>query len=400
VSAAIATSAFPSPVFPKVQKKPSGLRVLTLTPFFPSAQDPAQGCFIAEPIPFFQELGVVNHVIAVEAFYRSAREVFDQDSEWQKYYCVPGNLGLATSGVFLARGLKARVRELHRSSPIDLIHAHAALPCGQAAMFLSKELRVPFVVSVHGLDVFSDKQAGPLLGRWTKRASLQVYRQANAVVAISQRVQQQFQDGLQSKISVVYNGVDSKLFVPRETSKSEITVLSVGNFIAIKEHACLLRAFARCSAGRPHLKLELIGDGPERANLVALARALGISSRVVFRGRQNREAVASAMQSCTVFALPSRYEGLGCVYLEAMACGKTAIGCFGQGIEEIIRNGENGFLVAPGDESALAKALAAVLNNESLGRRIGMAARQTIVHGYTLQHQARKLAALYQGCLV
>ena len=118
-------------------------------------------------------------------------------------------------------------------------------------------------------------------------------------------------------------------------------MLSVGNLIPIKGHDLLLRAFAamqdRLPAIAPPHSLEIIGDGPERARLEQLAQELGIGTKVHFRGRHSRREVADAMRRATVFALPSRYEGLGCVYLEAMSAGKPVIACQGQGIEEVIR---------------------------------------------------------------
>ncbi len=105
------------------------------------------------------------------------------------------------------------------------------------------------------------------------------------------------------------------------------------------------------------------------------------------------------MQGGVVLALPSRYEGLGCVYLEAMACGRPAIGCLGQGIDEIIEDGSNGLLVPPGNAAALADALKALLRDPELRRRIGTVAQNTIRRRYTLDHQAQQLAALYLECV-
>jgi glycosyltransferase involved in cell wall biosynthesis len=105
------------------------------------------------------------------------------------------------------------------------------------------------------------------------------------------------------------------------------------------------------------------------------------------------------MQNCAVFALPSRYEGLGCVYLEAMACAKPVIGCAGQGINEVIQDGQNGMLVPAGDESALSDRLLTLLQNAGMRSRLGIAARQTVLQSYTLDHQAGRLADIYRECL-
>jgi len=102
------------------------------------------------------------------------------------------------------------------------------------------------------------------------------------------------------------------------------------------------------------------------------------------------------MRHCAVFALPSHYEGLGCVYLEAMACAKPAIGCHSQGISEIIDHGKNGFLVEPGSEAELSDLLAMLLRNGELRRRTGVCARESILQNHTLGHQAQQLAQVYR----
>jgi len=374
------------------------LNVLTLAPFFPSLEDPAQGCFIAEPLRRMSEYGIDSHVIAVTPFYRAGRRACETKSEWKSYYAPPGNLGLVTSGALLANALRRRVRELHESQRIDLIHAHAALPCGEAAVMIAAELKIPCVVSAHGLDVYGDRQCGQWLGRWAKRLSLNVYRRATRIACISERVRQQLASDLQQKASVVYNGVDGEMFSPGSGPASPGRILSVGNLIPTKDHALLLRAFAQVQKKVPHSELEIIGDGPERVRLEGLAKALGSDSQVRFRGRQDRKAVARAMQNCAVFALPSRYEGLGCVYLEAMACARPVIGCTGQGIDEVIQDAHNGTLVPAGDEVALTERLLVLLKDDAMRQRLGSAARQTIMHSFTLDHQARGLADIYAEC--
>jgi len=104
------------------------------------------------------------------------------------------------------------------------------------------------------------------------------------------------------------------------------------------------------------------------------------------------------MRRCTLFALPSRYEALGCVYLEAMSTEKPVIGCRGQGIEEVVQNGWNGSLTLPDDLAALRDALVELLRDPRLRERIGRAARATILENFTLKHQAARLAHIYREC--
>lgn len=378
------------------------LHVLTLTPFYPSDGDAADGCFVSEPLEI-AKVGIRNTVLAVQPIYR--RKVRARKSpiptEWMRYVSLPRGFGLSTAGAFLFARIVGHVRALQKSQPIDLIHAHGALPCGHAAMLLSSEVRVPYVVSVHGLDAFSTEQVKGRAGQWCRRISQRVFRSSKRVICVSERVREQVLEGTgpSCRTSVVYNGVNPELFSPgSEEESNELRVLSVGNLIPIKGHELLIRAIGSLRTEFLQLSLEIIGEGPERSRLSVLAHELGIGDYVHFQGRQSRQAVANAMRRCTIFALPSRYEGLGCVYLEAMSAGKPAIGCRGQGIAEIIRQGINGFLVGPDNEKELVLALGMLLRDENLRRNLGRAARDTVLDRLTLEQQAETLARIYREC--
>jgi len=375
------------------------LRVLTLTPFYPSEENPAMGCFIAEPLQEMKSQAVETEVIALQPFYRASARPLPADIpvRWRRYFSLPGNVGLPLSGSFAAGSLIQQVRERHAQRPFDLIHAHSALPCGAAALSLSERLGIPFVVTVHGLDAYSTMQAGPVLGKWCKRISKRVYESAAAVICISGKVRDQVAQIADTRKVVVYNGIDTSLFVPGP-ERIPLAILSVGNLIPIKGHAVLLRAFATIRSKIADCVLEIIGEGPQTEELPDLAMKLGIADRVQFLGLQSRAYVAEAMRQCAIFALPSSYEGLGCVYLEAMASGKSAIGCRGQGVEEIIETGRNGLLVAPGSDSELSDALIQLLRDANLRQRLGIAARETVLARHSIAHQAAQLAEVYREC--
>jgi teichuronic acid biosynthesis glycosyltransferase TuaC len=387
-------------------KSPNGMRpihVLTVTPFYPSERDDAGGCFVAEPLEWLAKASVVNTVFAVQPFYREMVRARDSDksAQWLRYFSLPGGIGLPTAGAFLFARIVGLVRELKRTQRIDLIHAHGALPCGHVAMLLSSELGLPYVVSVHGLDAFSTTQVSGRAGDWCRRISQRVYRSSRRVVCISEHVRERVLEGTgpTCRTSVVYNGVDPELFSPGSEMVSGNLVLSVGKLIPIKGHEVLIRAVGSLAVEFPELALEIIGDGPERARLEALAQQLKIGDRVRFLGRKSRHEVAAAMRRCTVFALPSRYEGLGCVYMEAMSVGKAVVGCREQGIAEVIRHGSNGFLVGPDNEKELTLALAMLLKDEARRRNLGAAARDTILERFTLEQQAESLVRIYRECL-
>ncbi len=378
------------------------LHVLTLTPFYPSASDDASGCFVAEPLEWLAKLGVRNTVLALQPFYRGKPRNGGSAIQGQRlrYFSLPAGFGLPSAGKFAFTRIATQLRQLNKAHPVDLIHAHGALPCGHAAMLASKELKIPFVVSVHGLDAFSTVQVQGPSGERCRQVSRRVYQTATRVICVSQHVRDAICEQLPDtcRTSVVYNGVDAGRFAPAAPASAQ-NILSVGNLIPTKGHEHLIRAVASLAPEFPSLELDIIGNGGERERFQSLAQALRLTDKVRFLGRQSRLQVAEAMRRCTIFALPSRYEGLGCVYLEAMSCGKPAIGCRGQGIEEIIQHGANGFLVGTDDEKELASSLGTLLRDPVRSRYVGTVARQTILDRLTLQHQAQNLMEIYRECL-
>jgi glycosyltransferase involved in cell wall biosynthesis len=378
------------------------LHVLTLAPFYPTAHDDANGCFVSEPLAALAEIGVSNSVLSTQPFYRESEQPRPDApaAEFVRYFSIPGGPGLASAGAFLFARILGRVRDLHHQQTIDIIHAHGPLPCGHAAMLLGRELKIPYVVSVHGLDAYSTNQVHGLAGTWCRRISYRVFQSACRVICISERVREQVLEGGRSlPTTVIYNGASPELFAPPTGNATHPpSILIIGNLIPIKGHDILIRAVAAASAAHPNLTLQIVGDGPDRNPLDDLAWKLKIVDRVRFLGRVPRREVARLLQECTLFALPSRYEGLGCVYLEAMSCGKVAIGCRGQGIEEVIRHGANGWLIDPGSVDQLTASLATLLGNAMLRDYIGQQARETVLNAFTLRHQAEGLLRVYEEC--
>jgi teichuronic acid biosynthesis glycosyltransferase TuaC len=386
-----------------VQAAPT-LHVLTLTPFFPSDHNEVTGCFVAEPIEKFSEFGLESSVIAVSAIHHHRKRSTSQAAaEWVRYPQFPGAVGLSSAGKLLYARLLKRVRRLHRLKPIDVIHAHAALPCGHAAMLLSRRLKIPFVVTVHGRDVFNNCYLGGAPAAWRRNVSVEVYRAARNIVCISRKVQEILKAGMPAEIrsSIVHNGVNPNLFSPNQFDPvgSDLEILSVGMLLESKGHELVLRALAKLRSSFPKVRCSIVGEGPDRARLEALVRDLDIERQVQFIARQSRAEVAEAMRRCSVFALASRNEGLGCVYLEAMSCGKPVIGCRGQGVDEVVDHGKNGWLIPADGLEELVQGLSALLGSPELRSRLGAAARQTIVERFTLSHQARQLAAIYRAAL-
>src|ERR1700686_3457618 len=265
----------------------SALHVLTLTPFFPSDQNEVSGCFIAEPIQQLKQFGVNSSVIAVSPIYRPRKQPSPSAAaKWVRYPQLPGNLGLSSAGKLLYARLLGPVRNLHGAKAIDVIHAHAALPCGHAAALISRRLNIPFVVTVHGLDVFNACSLGGLPAVWRRNASVAVYRAARTVICISGKVQEILRTAMRSETcsTVVFNGVNPNLFSPLRSNVGQfgLETLVVGTLLPSKGYELVLKALGRIKSSFPQLRCCFIGEGPYRAEFEALARKLQLENQVRF----------------------------------------------------------------------------------------------------------------------
>jgi glycosyltransferase involved in cell wall biosynthesis len=122
-------------------------------------------------------------------------------------------------------------------------------------------------------------------------------------------------------------------------------------------------------AALPEMGLAVVGDGPERAKLEALAEQLGVLPRVYFAGQVPRAEVAAYLEACDLFVLNSRYEGLPHVLLEAMAAGLPIVATDVGGIGEVVQPGRNGWLIRPGDPAQLRRAILWALKDADLRAR-------------------------------
>jgi glycosyltransferase involved in cell wall biosynthesis len=180
-------------------------------------------------------------------------------------------------------------------------------------------------------------------------------------------------------------------------------VLFVGRLVERKGVAHLVEAIARLAGGSVGPRLEIVGDGPERTGLEALAQRLGVADRVVFRGKIPPAELQASYARAAVCVLPSVLdargdtEGLGVVLLEAMNHGTPVIASRIGGIPDIVEDGVSGLLVPPGDADALAAALRRLRDDPALARRLGEAGRRRLREQFSWPAIVQRWLDLYTG---
>jgi N-acetyl-alpha-D-glucosaminyl L-malate synthase BshA len=269
---------------------------------------------------------------------------------------------------------------------LNILHAHYALPhavsgyLARAAAQAERRRPAPkLVCTLHGTDITlvgSDPSYAPLTSF--------VLQACDAVTAVSQWLARMTCENLLPcegqlpAVEVVPNFVDTERFTPQAACAGTLfrgdvpTAVHVSNFRPVKRVPWLVEAFAEATSKR-QARLVLVGDGPDRAACHGLATKLGIASKVVFLGE--RDALPELLAPARVFALSSDQESFGLSALEAMACGTAVVSTDAGGVREVVSHGVTGLLSPPGDRSAFAANLAALLFDENRAMSMGRDAR-------------------------
>ena len=424
-----------------------------VTEFYPRRADPVLGIWAHRQALAAQAAGVELHVLVLHRLVppRSAlsggpkralgalADLLRQPQRemregvpvtYVRYLSPPRPRSYAHWGAWAAPGLALALRRLRREGfEFDLIHAHNAVPAGDAT--LKTRVKVPVVVSVHGGDVLYTASRVPA----GHEAVARTLGMARLVLANSQGIAELARELGARVTKVVRLGANPPTASDSPSHRSSIgpqaealsalparsasappgsappgigrrapaaapALVTVGHLVARKRHADVMRALAVLSDRHPTLRYVIVGDGPERPALETLATRLGVSDRVELCGQLDPAQALARMRKCTLFAMPSTEEAFGVAYIEAMAAGLPAIGCRGEpGPEEIAKAGDGFVLVPPGDIERLSQRMDELLSDPDRLREAGRRARATVAAHFTWERCGEQTRAAYEDAL-
>jgi teichuronic acid biosynthesis glycosyltransferase TuaC len=389
------------------------VKVAVVAEFYPRAHDPVLGIWAHRQALAARDAGADVRVIvlhrpvppratrardaprALATMLRQPRaaQLDGLDVHYVPFLAPPRPTSYGSWGAWAAPTLAVVLRRLRKRFAFDLVHAHNAVPAGDAV--LRAGIAKPLVVSVHGGDVYFTApryEAGD-------RAVRRTYATARLVLANSAGIERDARALGATHTRVVRLGAD----VPSEPAQAKTgapTLVTVGHLVARKRHADVIRALWLLRERQPDLRYLIIGDGPEREPLARLAAELGLADRVELAGQLPHEGAVDRARTAQIFVMPSIDEAFGVVYVEAMAAGLPAIGARGEaGPQEIAAAGDGLRLVAPGDVEALAAEIEALVTEPDYARSLGEAARETVMRAFTWDACGRATVAAYEDAL-
>lgn len=273
-------------------------------------------------------------------------------------------------------GLPAMAEHMRRTG-VDLVHGCFANNCATVAMVTARFAGLPLTFECHAYDLFVDmKYADEKIAQVRRVFSISAYNRDHLVGKLG------CDPGkvVIRRVPILQEYCDSVEAVERTPG----LVVAVARLVPIKGFDLALAALAIVRRSVPEARLVIVGEGPLRGELVALAQRLGITAHVEFAGTKTNRETLQLVRRAQAFVLPSRIgedgdrDGIPTSLIEAMYLRTPVVSTRVSGIPELIEDGVDGFLAAPEDAAAIAEALRTLLTDPQLRERFGEAGRAKV----------------------
>ncbi|MDQ3207502.1 MAG: glycosyltransferase family 4 protein [Gemmatimonadota bacterium] len=385
------------------------LRILAVTHNYPRFPGDPAGAFVARIAEGAAARGHAVEVIAPHAPGTAEDERagglrvrrFRYGPELLERVAYTGNLhgrtlmsplaALGFPGFVLAFG--RAVRSAVRQFSPDVIHAHWWMPSG----WFTSRCQVPYLVTCHGSDVRLLER-----GSVVRAVALPVFHRAARVTTVSKFLADDIQrmlPPLRGRVQVAPMPVDVGGFLEgaRAPKVAPPRVLYAGNLVPSKGVDVLLRAVAELSRRGVACELKILGEGPARSELEALAHDLGIGSKTTWAPFVPQGRMAAEYGAATVTVLPTRgrAEGLGLTLVEALLAGSAVVGTAAGGIPEVVVHEQTGLIARDGDAADLADQVQRLLTDAVLRERLIRAGKEHVLRAFAPEAAIDRFIEIY-----
>lgn len=344
------------------------MKILFLSAWYPNRYDPMPGLFVkqhAEAVAKEHEVSVL-YVHAVKKGKWEVAHFVENCVDTTIVYYPSFPTQVLKALYFLKAYWKGFDLVKKRNGRPNLIHVNILTRCGVVGLLIKLVYGIPYVITEHWsryLPVRNNYKG--FLRKWLTQL---VVRRSNGIVTVSEAVKTAMQANKLNHplFEVIYNGVDTDVFIPagkKEESRtklfSHISCFDDG----AKNISGLVNTIFKLGKTRQDFKLYLVGEGPDKAKIEALSASLGLTGKfIIFTGLLEGKQLVEMYQKSMFTVLFSNYENMPVVIAESFACGIPVIATKAGGIPEVV-NETNGVLVEPGNEDELLNALAYMLDN-------------------------------------
>lgn len=336
------------------------MNIVIIPAFFQTKSRKTLGSFFLEQARALQQKGHKVTILYCDtysikcvkdwfAYNEEKSEIIEGIQIYRNRCFCPLKHGIEGHRKAFAQGIQKLYDQYMQENRPDIIHAHCSVWAGYAAMKLSEQIGIPYVVTEHATlfqlhrDEISEKN---------DKVIRKIFQKAARVICVSGAFAKLI-ESYRPDIDVVGNVVNCDAFVPRADSEKHrgvrfLTVCYMEEEAQLYKKGIdiLIQAWTEVVKKYTDVKLVIGGGGSAKTKVEQWVEEHGISKYVEFTGALDRKQVIQEMQSCDCFVLPSRYETFGVVYIEAMACGKPVIAVANGGPDDFVKP-FNGFLIEP-----------------------------------------------------
>lgn len=290
-------------------------------------------------------------------------------------------------------------------SKLTLVHLHTPIsPLIKTSLPIITTVHTPMKIDARYHEVFDFYSLAERMQSMLVYPPIEskLFRASKKITTVSRSVAQELREyRLDPKeINVIGNGVDEKTFTPLPNKNgTEKYVLYTGVLRARKGLFDLIKCAEQVCRACPDIKFVICGRGPFINKLKENVRRIGLQEKIVFLGYIKRNKLIQIYQNATVHVVPSHYEGLPTVLLEAMSCGIPVVATNIGGNNEVVCSGVNGFLVSPKSPREMADVVLRLLDDKALREKIGRLARETIEKKYTWDKITENVLKCYENIL-
>lgn len=340
------------------------LKILFIPAWYPSKQNLVAGVFIkehAKAVSLYNDVIVlysegIDH--SIKNFFKIEDDIEDGIRTLRLHY-RRSPIPKTTYFIYLWSIFKGFRKLIHEGWKPDIIHVHV-YSAGVPAIILGKIYKIPVVITEHwtGFPRHALRKLDILKARFAMN-------RAKVILPVSKDLEKAIKAyGIKNKFEIVPNVVNSEIFYPpsQKANNKIKKMLFVALLSPIKGVPYLLQSMTQLKQKRQDFVLDIVGDGPNRDEYEKLLKELGLEKIVKFHGLKTKLEIAEFMRNSDFFVLPSLWENLPCVLIEAMTSGLPIIASNVGGISEIL-NKENGILIQPKDIVGLSKAINYMLDH-------------------------------------
>ena len=309
---------------------------------------------------------------------------------------------------------------LKKARSSNIIYAQGPVSSGYPAYWVNKFLKKIFVVKITGdyaweryslkneiIDTL-DFQNKKIYGKFNtlRKIQMKVCQSADKVIVPSKFLAKliRYWGVKDENIEVIYNGTDFKpLGIEKEKARREIgisgnIILSIGRLVPWKGFKMLIKIIPELLKDNQFVRIVIVGDGPEMEGLETIKNNMGLNNKVYLVGKKSQEELKTYLAAADMFVLNTAYEGFSHQILEAMAAGVPVITTNAGGNPELIKQGENGFMVKYNDELNLTEAIKALFEHEDIRKKFIEEGKKT-TEKFTVQKMADETIELFDSLI-